>query len=66
MDRDTSEYSSTEAPETRSEADELDGVSDTRLIPGGAQPRTKTAQGMDGLNRSDVPGLDDERQRNDT
>jgi hypothetical protein len=49
MDRDTSEYSSTKAPETRPEAEERDGTSDTRLIPGGAEPRSDTQQGMAGL-----------------
>ena len=62
-DPDTSEYSPTKAPETRAEAEEPEAFSDTRLIPGGAQPRTDLPQGMDGLNRDDVPGLDDERQK---
>jgi hypothetical protein len=33
---DTSEYSSSKAPETRREAEEPEAFSDTRLIPGGA------------------------------
>lgn len=63
MDRDTSEYAPSKAPETRPEAEERDGVSDTRLIPGGAEPRTHSDQGMAGLDRKDTPGLDDERDR---
>ena len=61
MDRDTSEYAPSKAPETREEAEERDGISDSRLIPGGAEPRTHTPQGMDGLDRADTPRLDDER-----
>lgn len=64
-EKDTSEYSSTKAPETRREAEEKDGISDTRLIPGGAEPRTHTPQGMEGLDRADVPGLDDETEHHD-
>ena len=63
--KDTSEYSSTKAPETRPEAEEKDGISDTRLIPGGAEPKTHTPQGMEGLDRADVPGLYDKREQND-
>lgn len=63
--KDTSEYSSSKAPETRQEAEEKDGISDTRLIPGGAEPKTHTPQGMEGLDRADVPGMDDEREHND-
>jgi hypothetical protein len=63
--KDTSEYSSSKAPETRREAEEKDGISDTRLIPGGAEPRTHTPQGMEGLDRADVPGMDDEREHSD-
>jgi hypothetical protein len=63
--KDTSEYSSTKAPETRQEAEEKDGISDTRLIPGGAEPKTHTPQGMEGLDRADVPGMDDEREHSD-
>jgi hypothetical protein len=60
MDKDTSEYAPSKAPETRREAEERDGVSDTRLIPGGAEPRTHTPQGMESLDRADTPRLDDE------
>jgi hypothetical protein len=60
MDKDTSEYAPSKAPETRREAEERDGISDTRLIPGGAEPRTHTPQGMESLDRADTPGLDDE------
>ena len=34
--KDTAEYSGSKAPETRREAEEANGPSDTRLIPGGA------------------------------
>ena len=56
MDKDTSEYSSTKAPETRAEAEEKVSQPDSRLIPGGAEPKTHTQQGMAGLDRDDVPG----------
>lgn len=55
MDRDTSEYSSSKAPETAEHAEEKDPVVDSRLIPGGAEPRTDSAQGMAGLDREAVP-----------
>jgi hypothetical protein len=55
MPDDTSEYSSTKAPETRKEAEERDEFSDPRLIPGGAEPRSHTDQGMAGLDRDTVP-----------
>jgi hypothetical protein len=51
MDRDTGEYSSTKAPETRKRAEEREAEVDSRLIPGGAEPRTPTQQGMAGLDR---------------
>lgn len=54
-DRDTSEYSSSQAPETAEYAQEKDPLVDTRLIPGGAEPRSDTRQGMAGLDRKDVP-----------
>ena len=63
--KDTSEYSSSQAPETRREAEEPDAFSDMRLIPGGAEPKTHTPQGMEGLDRADVPGMEDEREHND-
>lgn len=53
MDRDTSEYSSTQAPETAEHAQEKDPVVDSRLIPGGAEPRSDTQQGIAGLERED-------------
>lgn len=56
MDKDTSEYSSTKAPETQAEAEETVSQPDSRLIPGGAEPRSDTQQGMAGLDRDDVPG----------
>lgn len=52
-DDDTSEYSSTKAPETAEHAEERDPVVDSRLIPGGAEPRSDTQQGMAGLDSSD-------------
>jgi hypothetical protein len=55
-DDDTSEYSSTKAPETAEYAEERDPTVDSRLIPGGAHPRSDTQQGMAGLDRDDVPG----------
>lgn len=55
MKRDTSEYSSTKAPETREHAEERDPYVDSRLIPGGAEPRSPTDQGMAGLDRESVP-----------
>ena len=55
MPDDTSEYSSTKAPDTRDAAEERDEFSDSRLIPGGAEPRTHTQQGMAGLDRDTVP-----------
>lgn len=55
MPDDTSEYSSTKAPDTRDAAEEREEFSDPRLIPGGAEPRTHTQQGMAGLDRDTVP-----------
>jgi hypothetical protein len=55
MKPDTSEYSSTKAPETREHAEEKDHQVDSRLIPGGAEPRTDTPQGMAGLDHDTVP-----------
>lgn len=55
MKPDTSEYSSTKSPETREHAEERDNIVDSRLIPGGAEPRTDTPQGMAGLDRDTVP-----------
>ena len=54
MDRDTAEYSSTKAPETRKEAEEQESTVDSRLIPGGAEPKTPSQQGMAGLDRDEV------------
>jgi hypothetical protein len=55
MKKDTSEYSATKAPETREHAEERDHAVDSRLLPGGAEPRTHTDQGMAGLDRDTVP-----------
>lgn len=56
MDKDTSEYSSTKAPETRAEAEEQVTQHDTRLIPGGAEPRASNDPGMSGLDEGTLPG----------
>jgi hypothetical protein len=45
---DTSDYSSTKAPDTAKEAEERQSTPDARLIPGGAHG-SHTAQGMAGL-----------------
>lgn len=50
--KDTSEYSSTKAPETRPAAEERDGKSDNTLIPGGALA-SPTPQGIAGLERDE-------------
>jgi hypothetical protein len=50
--KDTSEYSSTKAPETRPAAQENDSRQDATLIPGGPLG-SPTAQGMAGLDRDD-------------
>lgn len=57
MAKDTSEYSSTKAPETRDEAEERTSQPDSRLIPGGAEPRTHAPQGIEALDRDVVPGM---------
>lgn len=66
MDDDTSEYSSTKSPDTAEHAEERDQVVDSRLIPGGAEPRSDTQQGIAGLERSEerLPE-DDKPQRGD-
>ena len=51
--KDTAEYSSSKAPETREHAEERDGVKDMRLIPGGAMG-SPTAQGMAGLHSETI------------
>jgi hypothetical protein len=55
MPKDTSEYSPSKAPETQQHAEERDEFADPRLIPGGAEPRTHSAQGMAGLDRDALP-----------
>ena len=60
MDRDTSEYSSSKAPETQEHAEEGADMKDPRLIPGGAQPRTPFPQGMPALDQ-DTPATDMEK-----
>jgi hypothetical protein len=62
--KDTTEYSGSQAPETRREADERNGPSDTRLQPGGARGSSADV-GMSGLDRdatvSGGVGSDQER-----
>ncbi|CAN5655906.1 hypothetical protein BH18ACI5_BH18ACI5_05900 [soil metagenome] len=62
---DTSEYSSTKAPETRPAAEERDGESAPTLIPGGAHA-SPTAQGMAGLDKEDPSqgGIQNSKQTN--
>ena len=63
---DTSEYSSSNAPETAEHAEELASEPDTRLLPGG--PRgTPEGTGMSGLDREQVPNgaQADEKKRSD-
>jgi hypothetical protein len=49
--------------ESREKADESDDKVDSRLIPGGAEPRTPTQQGMAGLDHDAfVGGRDDLEQ----
>ena len=55
MKKDTGEYSPTKAPETRKHAEEGHDFADPRLIPGGAEPRTPTAQGIAALDHDAVP-----------
>lgn len=53
--KDTGEYSSSKAPDTRDHAEEKAGnYSDMRLIPGGAHGSDKP-QGMDALDRESIP-----------
>jgi hypothetical protein len=58
---DTSEYSSSKAPETREHAEERDPYVDSRLIPGGAEPRTHTDQGIAGLDAGPIPTMDPDK-----
>jgi hypothetical protein len=52
--KDTAEYSASQAPETRKEAEEQETTVDARLIPGGAHG-TPSLQGIAGLDREEVP-----------
>jgi hypothetical protein len=52
--KDTTEYSSSKAPETRVHAEEKDDTKDMRLFPGGATG-SPTAQGMAAMDRETVP-----------
>lgn len=63
---DTSEYSSSKAPETREQADEKTSQPDDRLLPGGALG-TPEATGMSGLDRAQVPNeaRADDKKRSD-
>jgi len=51
---DTTDYSASKAPETRSEAVEAHGPSDSTLVPGGAHGSSADV-GMSGMDRNDVP-----------
>ena len=55
MTKDTAEYSSSKAPETRPPAEERETVRDMRLYPGG-RLASPTEQGMVALDRSMLPG----------
>ena len=60
--KDTTEYSGSKAPETRREAEEQNGPSDSRLKPGGARGADMDV-GMSSLDRdSAVSGGDSNRQ----
>ena len=59
---DTSEYSSTKAPDTRKEAEERQSTPDARLIPGGAHG-SHTAQGMAGLDVDAEPAAQESGQQ---
>jgi hypothetical protein len=63
---DTSEYSSSQAPETREHAEERVTAVDERLQPGGALG-TPDPSGMSGLDREQVPNgaRADDRKRSD-
>jgi hypothetical protein len=63
---DTSEYSSSKAPETREHAEERKTKVDERLKPGGALG-TPEPTGMSGLDREQVPNgaLPDDKKRSD-
>jgi hypothetical protein len=57
---DTTEYSPSKAPETRTHAEEKETVADWRLIPGG-RDGVHADPGMAGLDRDSVPsGATDE------
>ena len=58
---DTSEYSSSEAPETAEHAKEIASHPDGRLLPGGRRG-TPDPTGMSGLDREQVPS---EKKRSD-
>lgn len=53
---DTTEYSSSKAPDTRTHAEERESVIDSRLMPGGAHG-ARVDPGMSGLDRDTVPGV---------
>jgi len=61
-DKNTGEYSSTKAPDTREHAEERKGnMTDPRLIPGGARG-SNAPQGMEALDRENLPGGTDPGQ----
>lgn len=57
--KDTAEYSSSKAPETRPAAEEKDAPSASTLIPGGAHG-SPSAQGMAGLDEEPAPAREDD------
>jgi hypothetical protein len=63
---DTSEYSSSKAPETKEQAEERKPTPDDRLLPGGAMG-TPEPTGMSALDRDQVPNeaRADEKKRSD-
>jgi hypothetical protein len=63
---DTSEYSSSKAPETKAHAEEREPRRDERLLPGGAMG-TPEPTGMSALDRDQVPNeaRADEKKRSD-
>ena len=63
MDRDSSEYPPNKGPETREQAEEHHDAVDSRLIPGGAEPRTPSQQGMAGLDHDAIAGGSDDRRQ---
>lgn len=55
MAPETTDGSAPKAADKREQPEEPDHVVDPRLIPGGAEPRTPSLQGIAGLDRDTVP-----------